>query len=201
MSPFFPLIIQFSVNAGHDYSDSYFYNNPAINYPTTNDQKRLARAIASTLEGSDPNTSKYHKYKKRQLNSQNEGHLDDNEQNLSNINESNHPPSLNRFVYDENIPEIIRNSIELAERIDPVRQVFATDEFKQQHFTPHTTHTEMPPQAAMSFAAELHQAGGRGAQIFQKRRAKAEKWVVDETNVKRAPNSISAPPVQVVRKK
>ena len=110
--------------------------------------------------------------------------------------------SNNVFVHDENLPDVIRKSIAQAERIDPVRQVFATDEFKQKHFTQHTTHTEMPPQAAMSLAAALQQSGvqSRGAQIFQKRKAKSEKWVVDEQNVSK-PAFTNFPAVPVVRLK
>lgn len=82
--------------------------------------------------------------------------------------------------------------------IDPVRMVQAPDNFRQQHYTEHVTHTEMPPRAAMSLAAALENEsgarGGRGAQIFQRRKAKSEKWVVDETNVKRPPGQQYYPP-------
>ena len=106
--------------------------------------------------------------------------------------------SNNVFVHDHNLPDIIRKSIALAERIDPVRQVYATDEFKKNHYTKHTTHTEADPQAAISLAAAL-QIGvqSRGAQIFQKRKAKSEKWVVDEQTVTKPAftNFIAPPPV------
>jgi len=32
------------------YADSYFYNSPDMKYPTINDQKKLARSIAATLQ-------------------------------------------------------------------------------------------------------------------------------------------------------
>ncbi len=50
------------------YADSYFYNSPDMKYPTINDQKKLARSIAATLEGSNT-ASKYHK-KKETINRQ-----------------------------------------------------------------------------------------------------------------------------------
>lgn len=80
---------------------------------------------------------------------------------------------------------------------DPIRMVQAPDNFRQQHYTEHVTHTEMPPQAAMSLAAALENdsgaRGGRGAQIFQRRKAKSEKWIVDETNVRRPPGQQPPP--------
>ena len=180
-----------------NYSDSYFYSNPSFNYPTVDDQKRLARVIANTLEGSDPDTSKFHKNKKKQSVSTEQSEFESNLPHESNFVEPSNMPAHNAFIYDEKIPEVIRKSIEQAERIDPVRQVFATDEFKQKHFTSHTTHTEMPPQAAMSLAAALHQSGGRGAQIFQKRKAKSEKWIVDDSTVRKPSFSSAAPPPMV----
>lgn len=141
------------------------------------------------MEGSDPDTSKYHKYKKKQLNSQSGEHADGSafmNDPSAYLTPSPKAVSHNQFVFDENIPELIRKSIEQAESVEPVRVIYAPEEFKQKHFTEHTTHTEMPPLAAMSLAAALHQSGGRGAQIFQKRKAKSEKWVVDEDHVKKA---------------
>jgi hypothetical protein len=50
----------------------------------------------------------------------------------------------------------------------------------------HVTHTNVPPQAAMSLVADLNQNRGKGAALFQKRKARSEKWVVDENNVKKS---------------
>ncbi len=97
---------------------------------------------------------------------------------------SNAHHSQNSYVYDQSIPEVIRRSIAQAEKHDPIRMVHAQEQSKQLHYTEHTTHTEMPPQVAMSIAASLHQTGGRGAQMFQKQKAKAEKFVVDDSNVR-----------------
>jgi len=37
----------------------------------------------------------------------------------------------------------------------------------------------------MSIVADLNQNRGKGAALFQKRKARSEKWVVDENNVKK----------------
>jgi hypothetical protein len=47
------------------------------------------------------------------------------------------------------------------------------------------THTNVPPQAAMNLVADLNANRGKGAAIFQKRKARSEKWVIDENNVKK----------------
>lgn len=48
------------------------------------------------------------------------------------------------------------------------------------------------PQAAMSIVADLNQNRGKGAAIFQKRKARSEKWVVDENNVKKSSHQPTA---------
>lgn len=122
-----------------------------------------------------------------------------------------HPqPDDDHFKFsidDSTLPDIIKRSIAKANMTDPVRMVQAPENFRQQHYTEHVTHTEMPPKAAMSLAAALESdqggKGGRGAQIFQRRKAKSEKWVIDESNVKRAPGQPyyqppPTPPIQPV---
>ncbi len=47
------------------------------------------------------------------------------------------------------------------------------------------THTNVPPQVAMNLVADLNQNRGKGAALFQKRKARSEKWVIDENNVKK----------------
>ena len=195
-------IFSFSLSHSQEsnYSDSYFYNSTVFNYPTINDQKKLAKSIADTLEGSNPATSKFHKKKQNLLKQVNEdsqqgggsysmhssggGYYSGNE-----YDQEHHMPPQNNFLYDDSLPDIIKRSIAQASMVDPVRMIHAPDSCKQLHYTEHTTHTQMPPKAAMSLAAaletDLSGKGGRGAAIFQKRKAKSEKWVIDESNVKK----------------
>jgi hypothetical protein len=37
----------------------------------------------------------------------------------------------------------------------------------------------------MSLVADLNENRGKGAALFQKRKARSEKWVIDENNVKK----------------
>lgn len=189
-----------------NYSDSYFYNSSVHNYPTIDDQKKLAKSIAETLEGSNPATSKYHlKKQKFQKQTSRDGYESEGPQSAPYYSSGQHflPPqdqkSINNFIYDETLPDMIKRSIAQASMNDPIRLVVAPESFKSQHYTEHTTHTQMPPRAAMSLAAALensHSKGGRGAQIFQKRKEKSEKWIIDETNVKRVPGQPQMPKPQ-----
>ncbi|CAF5198429.1 unnamed protein product, partial [Rotaria magnacalcarata] len=83
------------------------------------------------------------------------------------------------------VPDCIRHSLDEAQYINPLRYVGAPEEFKQIHMQEHVTHTNVPPQAAMSLVADLNQSRSKGAALFQKRKARSEKWVIDENNVKK----------------
>ncbi|RNA40650.1 actin cytoskeleton-regulatory complex PAN1-like, partial [Brachionus plicatilis] len=191
-----------------NYSDSYFYSSSVHNYPTIDDQKKLAKTIAETLEGSNPATSKYHlKKQKFQKQSSRDGYDSEGPRSAPHYSTTGHdffpsqedPKPANSFIYDESLPDIIKRSIAQASMNDPVRLVVAPDSFKSQHYTEHTTHTQMPPRAAMSLAAALENTqskGGRGAQIFQRRKEKSEKWIIDENNVKRVPGQPPLPKPQ-----
>lgn len=193
-----------------------------FNYPTIDDQKKLAKTIADTLEGSNPATSKYHKKKQnllRQQAARDGGYESEPLQSPGYEQQQQHQhhssggdkeplspppaPPLPSLFDDSSLPDVIKRSIAQANRIDPVCMVQAPENFRQQHYTEHVSHTEMPPKAAMSLAAALENAepnkGGRGAQIFQRRKAKSEKWVVDESNVKKPPGqqyNFQPPPMQ-----
>lgn len=199
------------------YSDSYFYNSPENNYPTIDEQKRMAKSIAQSLEGSNPLTSKYHLKKQKieqqmakkdgyesEPNNNTKSYLNfNNNQYKSNMYKPNPNEALEKwkeeqkqalvesYLYDTNVPDVIKQSIAEAVLNNNVSQVISPENFKQQHFTEHVTHTEIDPNACMHLAATLESQdpsiGGRGAQIFANRKAKSEKWVVDETNVKESP--------------
>lgn len=181
-----------------NYSDSYFYNSSTHNYPTINDQKRLAKTIADTLEGSNP-TSKYHKKKQVMRNQlgfgsnseyESDNHHSDEAHRYNNYDtqEYNKEADAEFYVnpsvmYDESVPDVIKRSIMQAAMSDPVRMVQAPESFKEQHYTEHNSHTQMNPKLAMSLASALQNdigKGGRGAELFQKRKARSERWVVTE---------------------
>jgi hypothetical protein len=205
---------------GTGYSDSFFYSNSNENYPTIDEQKNMAKTIAQSLENSNPQTSKYHlkKQKIEQQMAQKDGYESEPGNNnrylnFSNRNNNNNTIShkyqpnpnealerwkeeqrqavIDSYLYDSSVPDVIKKSIAEATMNNNVSQVMSPDNFKQQHFTEHVTHTEMDPTACMDLAATLESQdpsiGGRGAQIFANRKAKSEKWVVDESNVKKSP--------------
>ncbi|CAF1225995.1 unnamed protein product, partial [Adineta ricciae] len=179
------------------YADSSFFSTPFNTYPTIEEQKKMARKIASILEGGDPTqkgATKFEKQRQRAEKYTIEGEATTPTISTSNFRPlnpiqtnpssfSNHqPPS-----YDPtNVPDCIKNSLDQAQYMNPLRYVGAPADFKQRHMQEHVTHTNVPPQAAMSIVNDLMNNRGKGAALFQKRKARSEKWVVDENNVKKS---------------
>jgi hypothetical protein len=179
------------------YADSSFFKTPFNTYPTIEEQKKMAHKIASILQGGDPTQKGATKFEKQRQRA--EKYTLEAEPTTPTLNTSNYRPlrplQTNDSSYSNHqppyydtsdIPDCIKHSLDEAQHMNPLRYVGAPEEFKQMHMQEHVTHTNVPPQAAMSLVADLNQNRGKGAALFQKRKARSEKWVVDENNVKKS---------------
>ncbi|CAM4943368.1 unnamed protein product [Rotaria socialis] len=171
------------------YADSTFFKTPFNTYPTIEEQKRMARQIASILEGGDPTQKGSTKFEKQRQRVE-KFTIESDTANYRPLR----PLQTNGSLYSHqqqpnynsaDVPDCIRHSLDEAQYINPLRYVGAPEEFKQIHMQEHVTHTNVPPQAAMSLVADLNQSRSKGAALFQKRKARSEKWVIDENNVKK----------------
>jgi len=154
----------------------------------------MAHQIAAILEGGDPTQKGATKFEKQRQRAE-KYTLESDTTNNSNYRplrplQTNDSPSYSSYqqpaYYNpSNIPNCVKNSLEEAQYINPLRYVGAPEEFKQIHMQEHVTHTNVPPQVSMNLAADLNFNLGKGAALFQKRKARADKWVIDENNVKK----------------
>jgi len=127
------------------YADSSFFSTPYNTYPTIEEQKKMARKIASILEGGDPTqkgTTKFEKQRQRAekytleaepttpiLNTSNYRPLRPLQPNGSSSNSSNQQP-----YYDtSDVPDCIKHSIDEAQHTNTLRFVGAPEDFKQIH--------------------------------------------------------------------
>ncbi|CAF1296158.1 unnamed protein product [Rotaria sp. Silwood1] len=179
------------------YADSSFFKTPFNTYPTIEEQKQMARKIASILEGGDPTqkgSTKFEKQRQRvdkyTIESDTTNYrplrpLQTNDSLYSNRKQQQQQQQQQSYYNSFDVPECIKHSLDEAQYINPLRYVGAPEEFKQIHMQEHVTHTNVPPQAAMSLVADLNQNRSKGAALFQKRKARSEKWIIDENNVKK----------------
>ncbi|CAF2926457.1 unnamed protein product [Rotaria sp. Silwood2] len=175
------------------YADSSFFKTPFNTYPTIEEQKQMARKIASILEGGDPTqkgSTKFEKQRQRvekyTIESDTTNYRPLRPLQTNDSLYSNKKQQKQQCYYNSSdVPECIKHSLDEAQYINPLRYVGAPEEFKQIHMQEHVTHTNVPPQAAMSLVADLNQNRSKGAALFQKRKARSDKWVIDENNVKK----------------
>ena len=119
------------------YADSSFFKTPFNTYPTVEEQKQMARKIASILEGGDPSqkgSTKFEKQRQRvekyTIESDTTNYrplrpLQTNDSLYSNQQQSHYNSS--------GIPNCIKHSLNEAQYINPLRYVGAPEEFKQIH--------------------------------------------------------------------
>ena len=194
------------------FADSSFFRTAHNTYPTIDDQKTMARTIASILEGGDSTQRGATKFERqRQRADQYAIENDALQQQLQQKNnyrplrplQTYPPPPPPQFNYHQSdVPNCIKHSLDESQYVNPLRYVGAPEEFKQMHMQveighrsrgkcssrfaqEHVTHNHLPPQAAMSLVDDLNSSRGKGAALFQKRKARSEKWVIDENNVKK----------------
>lgn len=187
------------------YADSSFFRTPYNTYPTIDDQKNMARKIASILQGGDPTQKGSTKFEKQRQRAEKYTIEGEPSPPTTHSYRPLRPLQTHESLYSSAtpIPNCIKHSLEEAQYINPLRYVGAPEEFKQIHMQvrkedeprrlsmtarlieEHVTHTNVPPQAAMNLVADLNSSGGKGAALFQKRKARSEKWIIDENNVKK----------------
>lgn len=87
--------------------------------------------------------------------------------------------------YEESYSTTTTNKVPLKLVMDPRGAVQNIDTIQRQYELP-----PMSPDLCAEVVNALNEAGGKGAELFAKRRKKSEKWVIDETNFNNNQNSL-----------
>ena len=127
------------------YADSTFFNTPFNTYPTIEEQKRMARKIASILEGGDPTQKGASKFEKQRQRAE-KYTLESEPTTPTTLTTSTYRPlrplQSNGSPYSNaqtpsynssDVPDCIKHSLNEAQFVNPLRLVGASDEFKQMH--------------------------------------------------------------------
>lgn len=185
------------------YSDSAFYDAPGMEYPTIQDQVALCKEIASFLESNQNKRSRggrmFTKRKMRadewSMDSQGQRRdmpLTDNYDLYNSIESSQTGPS--RPVLRK---EFGYNTV--RHHPDPMKTKLTTAELEQLQHNQDALckHDAIPPNIAFDINEALAQSRGKAGQFFEKRRQRAEKYVVDENNVKNWQPQPNFAPMQI----
>ena len=165
------------------YSDSAFYDSPSMAYPTIQEQVAMAREISNFLESNQNKRSRggrmFSKRKQRadewSMNSQ--GQRKDIQQvpKVDNFTPGMPAFSMQRKEFGYNHvrhhPDPIKSKIDAAE----LEQIQHNQEFLCKH-------DALPPNIAFDINEALATSHGKAGQFFEKRKQRAEKYVVDENS-------------------
>jgi hypothetical protein len=137
-------VISISFSIEKRYADSSFFNTSFNTYPTIEEQKKLARKIASILQGGDPSQKGATKFEKQRQRA--EKYAIEVEPTTPATSTSNYRPlrplQTNDSSYSNhqqpqydlsNVPDCIKHSLNEAQHTNPLRYVGAPEEFKQMH--------------------------------------------------------------------
>ncbi|XP_013394385.1 synaptopodin 2-like protein [Lingula anatina] len=203
------------------FADSAFYDAPGELYPTVNEQVQMARKIAKSLEAAANKRARGGRmYAKRKRKSSkwvhvgytvgsvsgysSEGSLGEGLGRLQDFDDiepdSPHPDSHNlegMYQYPGHVPLWPVDTLgEYGERHGD-KAVLTPQEVERLRLgQDKCRHNVVSPQMCFNIAKDLQKQKGRGATIFAKRRERADKYIIDETNVKSPP----PPPVALTRK-
>ncbi|XP_064617710.1 uncharacterized protein LOC135481881 isoform X2 [Liolophura sinensis] len=179
------------------FSDSAFYDDPNAVYPTIDEQMKLCKSIALSLT-SDANkrargARMFAKRQKRAPKWIHEGHMDMSSSggDVGNIDDLDSELSCDeggtKPLFTFKIPKVA------TQKNEPGKMSLTQDEFERLRLDKHRCeHKTVSPNTCFNLVADLTSAKGRGAKIFEKRRAKAEEWVVDDSHI---PKTVKPSPV------
>lgn len=196
------------------YADSAFFDDPESKYPTIQEQVKMAHQVAKLLmsEAAVKKSRGSQMFTKRRERAEKWVH------EASEDEEEPHKPGRPMGVVTRKPPpETYYPSLRPQAQIGvwnpiqagpppnappppPIHAPPTPINFHELQ-DPKNTHTEVSPEKCFNLAAALHASKGRGGQIFAKRRAKSESWVVDDTNVKAPPPPVFAPSQAMLRPK
>lgn len=166
------------------YSDSSFYTTTRNVFPTIDEQKQLCKLISTSLFSEENRDARGNEMFQEKLSK------------IETFSLESQGSKMDRNVLEEYMDTKHMQMPEMPQA--PIRTfladsalLYTSNEFSDHHREAASTHDGVSPNQAYGLIQGLKE-NNRGAEIFEKRRQNADKWVVDETNVKRAqPRPIS----------
>ncbi|CAG0912390.1 unnamed protein product [Notodromas monacha] len=193
------------------FGSSSFYNEPRNIYPTVEEQFELARRISESLSADDNKTSKgqtmYVKRKKRSVKwitespdrmteppplantttTSLETHSFEQQSTSETSTHSTSVVSAGEAPGNQDV-EGIHRTPSLKFVLNPTH---VKDALSLRNSAIYNDHAKLSPEVFSDLVKDLNSPVGKGAQLFAKRKKKAEKWIVDETTVRTNPAGIT----------
>ncbi|XP_059168251.1 uncharacterized protein LOC131950211 [Physella acuta] len=174
------------------YSDSAFYDAPGKNYPTITEQMKLCKKIAQSLTSAANRRARGAKmFMKRKRKSSKWIHEGHSEWSSSAGDVANLQELDSELSPDEggNKPLLYFKIPSLKNRISSdakqTKMALTQEQFEKLRLnSKKCEHTAVPPDTCFDIVADLKAHKGRGGRMFEKRKQRSDKFVIDETNAK-----------------
>ena len=175
------------------YSDSAFYADPSHKYPTIEEQMKLAKLISTSLTSAANRRARgakmFAKRRKRSSKWVHEGGFDwasssaGDVANLDDLDsELGEDEGGSRQLFAFRIPSVKHRVVAVDKN---TRMALKQDEFERLRLqAPKTDHRQVNPGKCFDIAADLKASRGKGGRMFEKRRSRADKFILDESNAK-----------------
>ncbi|CAC5369188.1 unnamed protein product [Mytilus coruscus] len=173
------------------YSDSAFFDDPEANYPTIEEQMSLCKRIAQSLTSAANRKARGAKmFAKRRRKSTKWIH-DEGTSSAGDIADL-HDLDSEFYQHDGGAKPLftfripnIKNRLAIPDP-DAHKMSLSQNEYERLRLNKkRCEHRVVSPSTCHSLVADLQSPKNRGAKLFQKRQARSEKWVIDESNARR----------------
>lgn len=176
------------------YADSAFYEDAQHKYPTIDEQMKLCRLISKSLTSAANKKARgakmFAKRKKRSTKWVHEAHSEwsSSAGDVANINELDSELSPdeggNKPLFYFRIPNL-KHRVGSPER--NTKMAMKKDEFERLRLqSSKCDHTAVSPGQCFDIVADLKASKGRGGRLFERRKNRADKFIVDESNARKA---------------
>ncbi|CAL1546147.1 unnamed protein product [Lymnaea stagnalis] len=177
------------------YGDSAFYDTPGKSYPTITDQMKLCKIIAQSLTSAANRRARgakmFMKRKRKSTKWVHEGHSEwsSSAGDVANLQELD-----SELSPDEggNKPLLYFKIPSLKSRINSdakqTKMALTPEQFEKLRLNSQKCdHKALPPDTCFGIVADLKAHKGRGGRMFEKRKQRSDKFVIDELNAKFVP--------------
>ncbi|KAL8600632.1 hypothetical protein ACOMHN_030288 [Nucella lapillus] len=174
------------------YADSAFYADPMHKYPTIEEQMKLCRLISTSLTSAANRRARgakmFAKRKRKSSKWVHEGHSEFSSStgDVANIedleSELNTEEGGNKQLFMFRIPNL-KQRIASPER--NTKMSMKKDEFERMRLQAmKCDHRTVSPGTCFDIAADLKAHKGRGGRMFERRKNRSDKFIIDESNAK-----------------
>ncbi|KAH9502330.1 hypothetical protein Btru_073477 [Bulinus truncatus] len=177
------------------YADSAFYDAPGKNYPTITEQMKLCKKIAQSLTSAANRRARgakmFMKRKRKSTKWVHEGHSEFSSSagDVANLHELDSELSPEEggskpLLYFK-IPSLKHR---ISSEGKQTKMALTQEEFEKLRLNAKKCdHRTVAPDACFDIVADLKAHKGKGGRMFEKRKQRSDKFVIDETNAKFVP--------------